>query len=49
MKEEISAKLADDSQWKKEKGLEVMVSKKSKEDEAPVKKGKKNKKKKEQK
>jgi hypothetical protein len=30
---EVAAKLAGDSQWKKEKGLEVIQSKKSREDE----------------
>lgn len=40
---DVNAKLAADSQWKKEK-VEVLVSKKNKiEEEAPAKKGKKNK------
>lgn len=41
--------MASDAQWKKEKGLEVLQSKKSREDDAPVKKGKKHKKRKEEK
>ena len=39
----INDKLNNAAEWKKEKGLEVLQSKKSKEDESPVKKGKKNK------
>jgi hypothetical protein len=44
---ELSAKLTQDSQWKKEKGLEIIQSKKSKEDEEPERKHKKGKKKQE--
>ena len=43
---EIAAKLNADGQWKKEKGLEVLQSKKSKEEEEPDKKYKKKNKKK---
>ena len=46
---DVKAELQNAAEWKKEKGLEVLQSKKSKEDEAPVKKGKKNKKRKQQK
>ena len=42
----IAEKLNSAAEWKKEKGLEVLQSKKSKEDESPVKKGKKHNKKK---
>ena len=42
-------KIAGDSQWKKEKGVEVLKSKKSKEDETPLKKSKKHKKRREEK
>lgn len=42
---DIKDKLNSAAEWKKEKGLEVIQSKKSKEDEEPTKKGKKNKKK----
>jgi hypothetical protein len=42
---DINAKLSLDSQWKKEKGLAVIQSKKTKDDEEPEKKHKKTKKK----
>ena len=45
---QISAKLAGDAQWKKEKGLELIKSKKDREDEEPEKKYKKKNKKKNQ-
>lgn len=44
---EITAKLAADAQWKKER-VEILQSKKSKEDEEPEKKHKKKHKKKEE-
>lgn len=34
----MDKKLQEDAQWKKEKGLEVLESKKSKNDDEPVKK-----------
>lgn len=42
---DINAKLAGDSQWKKEKGFEVIKSKKTQDEEEAPKKNKKNKKK----
>jgi hypothetical protein len=42
---DLSAKLTSDSHWKKEKGLEILQSKKSREDEEPDRKHKKGKKK----
>ena len=45
---DVNAELQNAAEWKKEKGLEVLQSKKSKEDDSPVKKGKKNKRKNQQ-
>jgi hypothetical protein len=41
---DVAAKLAADAQWKKERGVQIIISKKSKEDEEPEKKHKKQKK-----